>query len=391
MKLPAAFLLLFTLLFGATPVAPAFADPAQARVLDTADLVENGPAADRITVVLIGDGYTADDLPRFRAQAEATWRAISSVEPFRTYARFFDVKRVDLVSPHSGIGDGSPLGMHFDCAGTPRLLCADDGDVSHWVGPAVGPRYVIALADSTQYGGAGGPGVTTLSAGSADADRIIEHEMGHTVGGLGDEYDAAPADDSFPNLSAQDADAMTAAHAKWWRWLGAADPTGGVVGAYRSGNGLYRPTRDSIMRTLGGVYNLPSREAIVESLYRQLRPVDCADPAPQLGPVTPGRVLRVVPLPLADGRRMTVSWTVGDRPAPVGALRDGGLALDTGALGLGPDSRLPVRAVVTDGTPWVRDEMFRQARMRGQVEWAVGRFAPGSQETPRSRPANGRW
>jgi hypothetical protein len=372
-KVSAALLLLFTLLFGALPSTPASA--CETHVVDTVDLVDNGPAANRITIVLIGDGYTPEELPRFRAQAEATWRALSSVEPFRTYARFFDVRRVDLVSPRSGIGNGSPLGMHFGCGGTPRLLCADDGAVAHWIGPVSGPHYVIALADSTEYGGAGGPGVTTLSAGSADAAHIIEHEMGHTVGGLGDEYDAAPGGDAdFPNLSTQGADAMAAAHAKWWRWLGAADPSGGVVGAYRSANGLYRPTQDSIMRTLGGVYNLPSREAIIESLYRQLRALDGAQPAPQAGPVTPGRTLRVLPLPLSGGRRLSVSWTVDDRPAPSRALRDGGLALDTGALGLGPDARATVRAVVTDETPWVRDEAFRQARMCGQVRWPVGRF-----------------
>ncbi|WP_052440814.1 M64 family metallopeptidase [Streptacidiphilus anmyonensis] len=373
MKPSAALLLLFTLLFGAAPV-PAAA--CEAHVVDAVDLVDNGPAANRITVVLVGDGYTPAELPRFRAQAEATWRALSSVEPFRSYARFFDVRRVDLVSPHSGIGDGSPLGMHFGCGGTPRLLCADDDAVRHWVGPAAGPRYVIALADSTDYGGAGGKGVTTLSAGAPDAARIIEHEMGHTVGGLGDEYDSAPAGDSdFPNLSDQGADAMAAAHAKWWRWLGAADPSGGVVGAYRGANGLYRPTQDSIMRTLGGVYNLPCREAIIESLYRRLRPLDGAAPAPQAGPVRAGRILRVRPLLLpGGGRRLSVSWTVDGRPARFGALREGGLALDTGALGLRPGARVVVQAVVTDETSWVRDEAFRQARMRGQVAWRVGRF-----------------
>ncbi|WP_052442893.1 M64 family metallopeptidase [Streptacidiphilus neutrinimicus] len=372
MKLSATLLLLFTVLFG---VAPVPASACAAHVADFVDLVDNGPAGNRITIVLIGDGYTAAELPRFRAQAQATWRAISSVEPFRSYARFFDVRRVDLVSPHSGIGVGSPLGMHFGCGGTPRLLCADDDAVDHWAGPATGPRYVIALADSTDYGGAGGRGVTTLSGGAADATRIIEHEMGHTVGGLGDEYDAAPGGDAaYPNLSDQGADAMAAAHAKWWRWLGAADPSGGVVGAYRGANGLYRPTQDSIMRTLGGVYNLPCREAIIESLYRQLRPLDALAPTPQAGPVRAGRILRVRPLLLPGyGRRLTVSWTVDGRPAPSRAVREGGLALDTGALGLRPRAGVVVRAVVTDETSWVRDEAFRRARMQGRAAWPVGR------------------
>ncbi len=360
------------LLAGCTPASAA---PARAAVVGTVTLVDNGPAANRITLVLIGDGYTAGDLPRFRAQAAATWRALSSVEPFRTYAPFFDVRRVDLVSPESGLGPDSPLGMHFGCGGTPRLLCADEAAVSHYVGPAVGPEYVIALADSTAYGGAGGSGVTTLSAGAKDAGSIIQHEMGHTVGGLGDEYDAAPGGQSdFPNLSTQDASAMTSAHAKWWRWLGAADPSGGVVGAYRSANGLYRPTQNSIMRRLGGVYNLPCREAVIEALYRRLNSIDAAAPAPRAGPVAPGRTLTVTPLPLAGGRRLTVRWTVGGRPAPSAALRDDGLGLDTGALGLGPHCRAFVRATVVDRTDWVRDERFRQARMRASAVWLVGSF-----------------
>ncbi|WP_370091548.1 M64 family metallopeptidase [Streptacidiphilus sp. MAP12-20] len=363
-------LILTALLAGVTP-ASAAAPPA--RVAGTAMLVDNGPAANRITLVLIGDGYTADELPRFRAQAAATWQALSSVEPFRTYASYFDVRRVDLVSPESGLGPSSPLGMHFDCGGTPRLLCADDAAVSHYAGPTVGPTYMIALADSNAYGGAGGSGVTTLSAGSKDASRIIQHEMGHTVGGLGDEYDAAPGGQSdFPNLSTQDASALSSAHAKWWRWLGAADPSGGVVGTYRSANGLYRPTQDSIMRTLGAVYNLPSREAIIESLYRRLDTIDAATPPPQAGPVAPGRLLTVTPLPLAGGRRLAVSWTVDDRPAPSSALRDGGLSLDTGALALPRHCHAIVRAGVVDTTDWVRDEPFRQARMSASVAWSVG-------------------
>jgi hypothetical protein len=65
---------------------------------------------------------------------------------------------------------------------------------------------------------------------------------------------------------------------------------------------------------------------------------------------------------------------VDGRPVPSRALREDGLALDTGALGLPSGARVMVRAVVTDETPWVRDETFRQARMRGQMAWRVGRF-----------------
>ncbi|MEY9843325.1 hypothetical protein ABH940_000373 [Streptacidiphilus sp. BW17] len=368
------FLLLLVLLLAGAAPPPALAS--EPRVVDEATLVDNGPAANRITLVLIGDGYTADELPRFRAQAADTWRALSSVEPFRSYAPLFDVRRIDLVSPRSGIGAGSPLGMHFGCQGMPRLLCADDDAVTRYTGTPDGPEYVIALADSDRYGGGGGTGVTTLAAGATGAGLIIQHEMGHTVGGLGDEYDAAPGGDSdFPNLSSADADTLAATHAKWWRWLGAEDPTGGLVGAYRSANGLYRPTQDSIMRTLGATYNLPSREAIIESLYRHVSPVDTVSPAADGSAVDAGTTLRVAPVlpadPEADGSRLTVSWTVDGGPAPGSLLGERGLAFDTRGLELPSGARVTVRVVVTDRTSWVRDDAFRRRRMSRTFSWVV--------------------
>ena len=329
-------------------------------------LVSNGDPAKRISIVLLGDGYTAAELPRYRGQAAAVWRALTQVEPFHSYQHFFDVTRLDLVSPQSGIRTGSPLGMHFGCDGIARLLCADAQAVGRYTGGS-GGQYVVALANSDSYGGEGGDGMATLSAGSPDAARIVQHEFGHSIGALGDEYDAAPPDADYPNLSSEDAATMRREQLKWWRWLGAADPTGGTVGAYPSGNGLYRPTRDSIMRTLGGVYNLPSREALIEAFYRQVRPVDRTDPAP--GVVSGGRTLQVFPVPLVGPRQLAASWTVDGRTAPARAVR--GDRLDASRLGLTAGQWAVVRATVEDTTPWLRDEAFRRSRMTQTVSWAV--------------------
>ncbi|QMU79796.1 hypothetical protein GXW83_32950 [Streptacidiphilus sp. PB12-B1b] len=370
-----ALLLGLVLPLGPAPLQPASAArPAAAGprlgLVGSRQLVSNGSPANRISIVLLGDGYTAAELPRYRSQAAAVWRALTEVEPFRSYQRFFDVTRLDVVSPVSGLHPGSPLGMHFGCDGLPRLLCADDGAVDRYTGRSHGPGgrvYVVALANSDSYGGEGGNGLATLAAGSPEADQIVQHEFGHSVGGLGDEYDAAPPDPGFPNLATTDAADMLRQQVKWWRWLGAADPTGGTVGAYPGGNGLYRPTRDSIMRTLGGVYNLPSREALIESLYRQVRPIDRADPAP--GVVSAPRELRVFPVPLVGARQLTVDWRVDSHRAPAAAVD--GDRLDTARLGLGAGQWVEVTAAVQDGTPWLRDEAFRRDRMTATVSWAV--------------------
>ncbi|MDH6143248.1 hypothetical protein P3T35_005277 [Kitasatospora sp. GP30] len=342
----------------------------------TVDIRRTGDPANRITLVLLGDGYTEAQQGLFQQQADQTWHAVMAIEPFHSYQGFFNIRRVDLVSDTPGIAEsdtrgqrpGTPLGMHFWCDGTARLLCADESATARYAGSGGGPQYLIALANSTEYGGAGGTGVTTLAGGSPDAGRIIQHEIGHTVGELGDEYDSAPGDSDYPNLSDRGADAMRHDHTKWWRWLGAESPDGGgVVDTYRSANGTYRPTSDSVMRTLGGSYNLPSREAIIEQIYRRVSPLDGVDPVP--GQLSGHPRLTVHPLELAGGRHLEVEWRVDGHtvssPAPDHTW------FEPAVLGLQPGQRSTVTATVRDTTDWVRDEAFRARHMTRTVTWVL--------------------
>ncbi|MFF4380143.1 M64 family metallopeptidase [Kitasatospora sp. NPDC001547] len=352
------------------------ADQRISEVAPTVDIRRTGEPANRITLVLLGDGYTADEQDLFRLQADKAWRALMDIEPFRTYQAFFNIRRVEVVSPVSGIAESekhgrrtaTPLGMHFWCEGTARLLCADEAATARYAGDGAGPQYLIALANSTEYGGAGGTGVTTLAGGNPDAGRILQHEIGHTVGDLGDEYDSAPDDADYPNLATLNADEMRRKQLKWWRWLGAESPDGaGVIGAYRSANGLYRPTPDSVMRTLGSAYNLPSREAIIEELYRRVRPTDAPVPAP--GEVAGRPRLDVRPLPLTGPRRLQVEWKVDG--VPVTPQSPDGSWLDTAGLELAPGRTATVTATVRDTTDWVRDEAFRDRYMTRSVSWTL--------------------
>lgn len=132
----------------------------------TVDIRRTGDPANRITLVLLGDGYTAEEQDVFREQADRAWRALMEIEPFRSYQGFFNIRRVEVVSPVSGIAEtesrgrspATPLGMHFWCEGTARLLCADEDATARFAYRGEGPQYLIALANSTEYGGATAPG-----------------------------------------------------------------------------------------------------------------------------------------------------------------------------------------------------------------------------------------
>ncbi|MGW6708850.1 M64 family metallopeptidase, partial [Streptomyces sp. NPDC054956] len=172
---------------------------------EVAKIVDNGPTADRLDVVVIGDGYTADELAKFHADARAKWAEVTAVEPYTTYRNLFNVWTVDAVSRESGVS-GDPdratvrdtaLGSSFWCEGIERLLCVDQPKVDTYVSKAPEADLVIVLANSAKYGGAGYnepsatlgyEGISTASAGNAKSGQVAIHETGHSLGKLADEY-----------------------------------------------------------------------------------------------------------------------------------------------------------------------------------------------------------
>jgi hypothetical protein len=87
-----------------------------------------------------------------------------------------------------------------------------------------------------------------------------------------------------PNITAASTpEALVTGKLKWWRWVGAPSPDGGTVGTFEGAGyyrkGMYRPSTDSLMHTLGNAkggnpYNPPSAEEMVDHFYRKLKPID---------------------------------------------------------------------------------------------------------------------
>ncbi|SHG11917.1 M64 family metallopeptidase [Streptoalloteichus hindustanus] len=244
-----------------------------------------GPSSQRLDLVFVGDGYTEADLPLYHQHVVERWRQLSEVEPFRTLKDRFNVWQVNVISresgvdndPQRGVNRDTAMDMGFWCEGMERLLCVDEAAAERYAAAAPEVDHVVALGNSTKYGGAGGR-VATSSGGNEQAGQIVPHELGHSLGGLADEYDYP--DDLYtgpepgaPNVSVHDAGALAARRLKWHRWIGTPSPDGGVVAAYEGAHyhkrGVYRPTQNSLMRSLGRAFNLPSREVMTEAILRR--------------------------------------------------------------------------------------------------------------------------
>ncbi|MFD7910008.1 M64 family metallopeptidase [Streptomyces sp. NPDC059752] len=306
-------------------------------------MIDNGPTADRLDVVVIGDGYTAAELARFHTDAEQKWAEVTAVEPYTTYRNLFNVWTVDAVSHDSGVsGDPDPatvrdtaLGSYFWCEGIERLLCVDQPKVDAYVAKAPAADLVIVLANSAKYGGAGYnepsatlgyEGISTASAGHPKSGQVAIHETGHSLGKLADEYfyPGVPDYEKYTgpepgesNSSTLPADRMAAQRAKWYRWLGEESPDGGAVGAYEGGNyfvtGLYRPTDNSLMRVLGKPFNLPGVESMIAGFYQHARIVTPLTPTDRTLRLRHTAKASVPKLAGADGRQLVVRWYLDGR------------------------------------------------------------------------------
>ncbi|GHF47480.1 hypothetical protein GCM10010218_31070 [Streptomyces mashuensis] len=357
-------------------------------------VVTNGPVGTKLDVVFVGDGYTAGEQDAFHAAVRAKWAKISAVEPYASYRQLFNVWAVDAVSRESGVsGDPAPdvvkdtaLRSRFFCDGIERLLCVDTGRVEQYAAKAPAADLVVVLSHSSKYGGAGyndvvsGPGydgVATASSDNARSDQIAVHETGHSLGKLADEYQYdeygtyTGAEPGESNISTLTADPMGAQRAKWYRWLGRTSPDGGTVGTYEGGGyypkGLYRPTDNSLMRSLGREFNLPGREAMIAGFYRHARVLSPAPGTPDNGgTVRRGQGVGVrLPVPTA-----TLHWYVDGREAR--AAR-GKTTVVPARLGVPADGRPhTLTAKGADLTDAVLDPELGK-RLRGELTWRVVR------------------
>lgn len=347
-------------------------------------VIDNGPPANRVDLVLVGDGYLASEMASFAAHVDNALDDMFNQQPFKRYAPLFNVHRVEVVSPESGV-DNDPtqgvlrntaLDMRFWCNNIERLLCVSVSKAYDYALNAPDVDQVFAVANSVKYGGAGYPSndLCTYSGGNSSAPEIAIHEIGHSLGDLADEYDyGGPAnwtggEPGTLNVSIYPSATMAAQERKWWRWLGFnATFNDGLIGTYEGANysetGIYRPTNNSKMRSLGRPFNMPSIEGLLAAIYLEVDPIDDATPT---GGVIPGAAtLFVDPVDPVDAP-LSIQWRLEGQPI-AGAT---GPTLDLASLDL-PPGMWDVSVVVVDNTDWVRDEALRASRMTSIRSWTV--------------------
>ena len=331
-------------------------------------VLNTGDPANRVDLAILGDGYTTAGMSQYAAHVQQLLQALFAQEPFLEYQGYFNVHRIDVVSAESGadhpewnppVFKNTALGATYNCAEIQRLICVDASAALTIAADSLSPPQrdlILVLVNDAQYGGSGGA-IAVASTHSALVELVL-HELGHSFGLLADEYGGYPpwcntlVEPPEPNVSWD--------YIKWWSWIEAGTPlptppmVPGLPGLYEEAKycdyGLFRPTPNSKMRSLGMPFESINSEQLVKRIYNWVLPID------QWSPVTTAvRLMRGqsqtfgVATPVPRTHALTVAWLLD------GQLQSTATVFTLKTLKLPPGSH-SLEVIVEDPTPMVRDD-----------------------------------
>ena len=314
------------------------------------DILRHGPSANRVDVVVMGDGYDIKKQGEFDDIAKTLPRLFDHNKTLGEYQRHFNFLRANLISAENGI-DG--LGREYDTAlggfirGTIQGHVGVDRRLVRQMLEFVPEHdgFAVVYVKRGEHG-TGGGGVAVIG-GRNDPTTI--HEWGHAFANLGDEYTTTTHERGDvaqrPNIS----DTDDPERVPWKHWL-EADVKG--LGIYEGADGrvkgAWKARAASCLMEHGQFFCYVCREAVVLRIHEFVDPIDAWTPQPGGAWLDSGRddgaALVVEPGPWVFAVRvmqpmthdLEVRWWVlpaAEAPAePTPGARATGTRLDRGPL-----------------------------------------------------------
>ncbi len=155
-----------------------------------------GDPHDKVDFVFVAEGYTAGDKGKFKADVGRMTEFLFSIEPYKALKDRFNIRAVFRPSPEKGMDEPrqrayrkTVLNASFNAFDLDRYMLIEEDHRMHEIAGQVPYDALIVLVDSKRYGGgsiAFDYCVTTVD--HARSLEVFVHELGHSFGGLADEY-----------------------------------------------------------------------------------------------------------------------------------------------------------------------------------------------------------
>ncbi len=163
---------------------------------DSFSVVDNGDPHQKVDIVILSEGYTADNMDKFHADAQRFADVLLTHEPFASRKTDFNIRAVEVPSPndglnhpHQGIDKRSALSVTYGAFGSERYALGFDNKKIRNAAATVPYEFTVLMMNDSIYGGGGIYNLyITAAADNAFRDYLFVHEFGHHFADLADEY-----------------------------------------------------------------------------------------------------------------------------------------------------------------------------------------------------------
>lgn len=242
----------------------------------TTRIYGTGEPRNSVDLAFIAEGYTSDEMDKFRADVRIMADALFAESPFIDYREYFNIWAVEAVSQNSGtdipgekIYANTTLNSTFYTFDLDRYLTTTDIKSVNDYAATVPHDNIIVLINSERYGGGGVYNYYSgTTAGHALSKIVFLHEFGHGFAGLADEYySSTVAYDEFYPLDVEPWEPNITTRVnfegKWKELISKSTPvptpaeekfmnvTGLFEGGGYSAKGIFRPEFDCRMKSNG--------------------------------------------------------------------------------------------------------------------------------------------
>lgn len=235
---------------------------------------KTGDDKENFVIVIMGDGYTADEQDKFLQDAKQKAQGMLRWSPYKEYSDHINIYAVQAVSNESGIsvygGKNADTYFHVKVYGKAAGF-SNGGDEKakelrqdleqNYLDRGANVATIHVLCNSEGSYGASVNSLFSFSTNSEDNEdgMVMAHETAHSIGGLGDEYERYT---NKPNTS----DTSNPDTIKWSKMLGFRG-----IGVTMAGTETaFAPSRECMMRWLGQ----PFCEVCKMELARKLNNTD---------------------------------------------------------------------------------------------------------------------
>ncbi|MFC2087103.1 M64 family metallopeptidase [Bacteroidota bacterium] len=237
-------------------------------------IVRNGSPNDKIDIAFLAEGYTIDEMEKFKNDVNRLKNYMFNTYPFNKYKNRFNIWLINLISEDSGtdnprnnIWKSTALNTSFYTFNSERYLTSTDFFKIKDYASVVPYDYIVILVNTAKYGGGGIYNHFCVTVSDNEySNFLFIHEFGHSFCGLADEYYTSkvafadlyekPTEPWEPNITT-----LIDFDSKWKEMIESGIPVPtpltkqykNVVGVFEGGGyaekGIYRPYLNCIMKS----------------------------------------------------------------------------------------------------------------------------------------------